>query len=79
MTCLNLKRKALILEGEYGMHDKKALENLIFSKTIQKNHTSLTLRSCYDILSVKISVRAYNNFSVDRQHSTPGIGRRYLK
>lgn len=59
---MNLKRKVLILEEKYGIHDKKALENLIFSKTIQKNHMSLTLEACYDILSVKISVRAYNNF-----------------
>lgn len=56
------KRRVLFLEGKYGIHDKKALKNLIFSKTIQKNHTSLTLEACYDILSVKISVRAYNIF-----------------
>lgn len=62
MPHLNLKRRVLFLEGKYGIHDKKALKNLIFSKTIQKNHTSLTLEACYDILSVKISVIAYNIF-----------------
>lgn len=35
MTCLNLKRKVLILEGEYGMHDKKSIGKLNFFK----NHT----------------------------------------